>query len=128
MRLDREYVSGSRSLNGSGVAVFERHAPSDARIWFTEVGSRVDTADNNGVRRNTEDSQADEVRFLVDTLSRQSTRIDRLYYYHWCEPNAGKALSIFDSGLINPGEPCAMQTQRESYRAYKARTNRNPDG
>jgi hypothetical protein len=93
---------------------------------FAPPGGRSTT----GEPRNTPDTQAREVRYLLDNLATRSDpdrgiRVERIYYYQWREPDPTKARDEHDSGLMDPqalddvGRPRA----RLAYSTLKARSN-----
>jgi hypothetical protein len=68
---------------------------------FAPPGGRSTT----GEPRNTPDTQAREVRYLLDNLATRSDpdrgiRVERIYYYQWREPDPTKARDEHDSGLM----------------------------
>lgn len=95
-------------------------AYSTPRFWYTEVGGRMDQQ-----RPNTPAGQAREIDYLVGTLatpnSSFASRIDRLYYYNFCnavpDPN-------FDAGLVEPGARsdagCRESVPRAAYNTFKS--------
>lgn len=97
-RAGRTYITGTDT--------FVRYAPRNRTIWFTEVGSRIDT--NNGrypplsAMRNNERTQRDEVAFLFNNLG-PSANAQRVYYYSLCAPrDQFNDMSAFDSALTGP--------------------------
>lgn len=95
-------------------------AYSTPRFWYSEVGSFMDQQ-----HPNTPAGQAREIDYLVGTLatpnSSFASRIDRLYYYNFCnavpDPN-------FDTGLIEPGAfseaGCGQSAVRAAYNTFKS--------
>lgn len=109
------------ALESTGTHKFWTQIPAGADVWFTEVGSRRDRCcDANGnvlsYYRNDDASQQEEVSLLLNQLAFINANAERLYYYHWREPNAFKADTIWDSGLVNPDG-----TLRPAYTTFKNR-------
>jgi hypothetical protein len=102
----------------------------DIRVWFTEVGSRIDFGGRppRTRPRNTLASQAQEVRYLVDRLALYRGVVDRIYYYMYC---AGPP-PTWDSGLTGGPETLEQrhsdctEPPRPAYEVYKERTLLNP--
>lgn len=61
-------------------------------LWFTEVGAYTQKGTEI---QNSEAEQAAQVRYLYDDLAAYAARIDRVYYYHFCE-----GANDHDSGLL----------------------------
>jgi hypothetical protein len=101
------------------------------RLWFTEVGSRIDrAADASKPLDERLRTQRIETRFLVRRLAqRTGDGVNRLYYYQLCEP----AFDVqgedprWDSGLFNRGFGCGAR--RPAFYAYRSITAvKNPFG
>ena len=119
----KDNEKGIRPQNGT--AYFSRGIPSGGALWFSEVGSRVDT-DQAGstpahrIPRNTAATQKSEVCFLF-TLAAYY-HVERLYYYHYWEPDSVKARDGFDAGLAEPtGNFDLIGPRRPAYDAVQAR-------
>jgi hypothetical protein len=113
----------------TGTDRFVSLAPRGSRIWLTEVGSRVDSLDNGGERRNGEAGQHAEVVSLFDRLAPSHLSIERVYYYAFCAPEGAARLDVHDSGLLGgftlPYAGCAGQPPRRAYDAFQARSSRS---
>jgi polysaccharide biosynthesis protein PslG len=77
------------------------------RIWFTEVGGIVSRRSRSGsarIRLNESAAHAARATRWLFRLARSSSRIRRVYLYHW--NGARGANQYWDSGLIAPnGKP-----------------------
>jgi hypothetical protein len=71
------------------------------KVWLTETGGVVSRA-NGSVRFKGYgvDFQAKATSFLLNTLTKVSPRLQRLYVYEWSTPPS--ELSSWDSGLVGP--------------------------
>jgi hypothetical protein len=71
-------------------------------VWLTETGGVVSRRNGSGVRfaGSGPEHAARATRFLFDRLARVSSRIKRIYIYHWNTPEG--SAETWDSGLIGP--------------------------
>lgn len=139
----REY----RDMRKTATSRFADLIPSGRRIWISESGSRVDTARNDGVRRNTPERQAAETRYLVNDLATSRKAITRIYYYSLCGPAGySDGLDTHDTGLLggfpetpinlgecyvedpDPAQDRFGQPKRPAYEVFKTYANLNPKG
>jgi hypothetical protein len=103
---DRDNRSRPLDAPRSGTKLFSRLVGRNRQIWFSEIGSRIDTRSGSpkrGTGRKPLSRQADDVRYLLDTLARTGGRIRRLYYHSLCE-GPGLAANQPDGALLG-GDP-----------------------
>jgi hypothetical protein len=76
-------------------------AATRGQIWFTETGGIVARRNRSTTAGFDESARhaAVATRWVFDRLVPLSSRITRVYLYHW---NASSTLDTWDSGLINP--------------------------
>ena len=71
-----------------------------ARIWLTETGGIVNRLNKSSVHfEESPKHAAAATRWVFDRLVPLSSRIERVYLYHW---NASSAFDTWDSALIGP--------------------------
>ena len=94
------YVSANRfSLKGTKRML---KLTKSGEIWVTEVGGLVARRSNftGKVRMKEGLTHANKVtKFILTKMARSSSRIKRIYLYHW---NASSPTDSWDSGLIGP--------------------------
>jgi hypothetical protein len=112
-------------LSKTHAAYMSAQIPGDEPLWFTEVGSRIDTSFNgNDVNQANADTD-----WLLDTLIPGiSNGVNRLYYYQLCEPNAdAPGVVRHDSGLVDRSANCSGAV-RPMYTTYQTKTLLHPNG
>ena len=78
-------------------------------VWFTETGGVVSRNNNSAVRFPTGTTHAAKAtKYVFSTLARLSTRVQRVYIYHWntglSSGSDNAAARTWDSGLIGPDD------------------------
>jgi hypothetical protein len=83
---------------------FMRGFVPGGKVWFTEVGGHYhDPTYPDGTQPADDARQCDQVKFLFTSLANYGPGVERLYYYHYWEPNPSKAVMTWDSGLADQG-------------------------
>lgn len=109
-----------RAMKQSGTDTFVRDRPMGTNTWFTEVGY----AEGANTQAN-EAAQETRIRYLLNTLTKASSSIRRVYVYSLCAPNDA---NHDDYGLLrtvaqDPTTNCASQQPRPSWAALRNRSN-----
>jgi hypothetical protein len=94
----------------------------NGKIWFTETGGLVYRHNSTKIPMNESPAHAAKaVRWVLTRLAEMSTRVERIYFYHWM-PAAGNRKERWDSALTDhKGRPRpALKVLQEWVRARDA--------